>query len=370
MCGIVGYVGRQAGRAHPGGGPARLEYRGYDSAGVAVLGEGGCKVRQEPGRVRELEAALPKRFAGKLGIGHTRWATHGGPSDVNAHPHLRRRRADRRRPQRHHRQRRRRCATSSRPTASSFVSETDTEVLAHLIAASEADTLEEKVMAALRRIEGTYGIAVIDVDFPDRIVVARNGSPLILGIGDSEMHVASDVAALVRYTRQVVYLDDGELATVTRRRLPHLHPGRARPPPRAARPSTWEAEDYDGRPRALHAQGDPRAARRGRPGHARPPRRALPHRPPGRPEHGRRARPRSIRRVKILGCGSAYYAARSAPSSSRSWPGSPPTPSRPRSSATATRSSSPTRSTSRSASPARPRTPSPRCRSSSARAAA
>ena len=164
--------------------------------------------------MRDLADELPKRFAGKVGIGHTRWATHGPANDVNAHPHtdtkgdvavvhngiidnaaaLRAELAD---------------------DGVDLVSDTDTEVLAHLIGRSEAETLEGKVAEALARVEGTYGLAVVHAAHPDRIVVARNGSPLIIGIGDHEMFVASDLAALVRYTTRVAHLDDGELATLT-----------------------------------------------------------------------------------------------------------------------------------------------------------
>lgn len=214
MCGIVGYVGRHSAAPLLLEGLAQLEYRGYDSAGIAVLGPAGLRVVKRQGRVRELAAAVPKRFAGRVGIGHTRWATHGGPSDVNAHPHL--------------------DATAKvavvhngiidnasalrswlEDDGVTFLSETDTEVIAHLVARSTADTLEAAVLEAVGMVDGTYGLAVTHSDYPDRIVVARSGSPLIIGVGDHEMHVASDVAALVRYTTQVVHLDDGELATIT-----------------------------------------------------------------------------------------------------------------------------------------------------------
>lgn len=213
MCGIVAYIGTQQAAPLLLEGLGRLEHRGYDSAGVAVLGS-GLRVAKCAGRVRDLASALPKRFAGKAGIGHTRWATHGPATDANAHPHtdeagavavvhngiidnasnLRAHLAD---------------------AGVELTSDTDTEVLAHLIGRSAAATLEEKVTEALAMVDGTYGLAVLHADFPDRIVVARNGSPLIIGVGDKEMYVASDLAALVRYTRTVVHLDDGELATVT-----------------------------------------------------------------------------------------------------------------------------------------------------------
>jgi glucosamine--fructose-6-phosphate aminotransferase (isomerizing) len=214
MCGIVGYVGSQNAAPILIEGLSRLEYRGYDSAGIAVLGPRGPQVFRKVGRVRDLEASLPRRLAGRIGIGHTRWATHGPATEENAHPQtsqdgrisvvhngiidnaaaLRERLDDR---------------------GVKFTSDTDTEVIAHLVALSEASTLEEAVLEALSRITGTYAIAVLDEQHPDRLVVARNGSPLILGVGDHEMFVASDLAALVRHTTSVVRLDDGELATVT-----------------------------------------------------------------------------------------------------------------------------------------------------------
>jgi glucosamine--fructose-6-phosphate aminotransferase (isomerizing) len=214
VCGIVGYVGHQPAVPLIIEGLSQLEYRGYDSAGVAVVSPKGVRVAKRAGRVRELETALPKRFAGKIGIGHTRWATHGPANDGNAHPHL---------------DEGERVAVVHNGIIDNatvlrdqlgadgvrLASDTDTEVIAHLIARSAASTLEGAVLDVLDRIDGTYGLAVMHADFPDRIVVARNGSPLIIGVGDREMHVASDVAALVRYTRQVVHLDDGELATVT-----------------------------------------------------------------------------------------------------------------------------------------------------------
>src|SRR6478609_7977878 len=214
MCGIVGYVGSQQAAPLLLEGLARLEHRGYDSAGVAVTGPSGVRVAKRAGRVRDLSEGLPKRFAGKLGIGHTRWATHGPATDANAHPHsdatgavavvhngiidnaavLRQRLTD---------------------DGVELASDTDTEVFAHLVGRSTADTLEGKVVEALAVVEGTYGLAVVHADFPDRIVVARNGSPLIVGVGEKEMFVASDLAAIVRHTTTVAHLEDGELATLT-----------------------------------------------------------------------------------------------------------------------------------------------------------
>ena len=217
MCGIVGYIGAQDAAPILLEGLGRLEYRGYDSAGVAIVARSGLKIHKSQGRVHDLNAHLPARFKGAPGIGHTRWATHGEPTAENAHPHT---------------------DTSGRiavvhngiienadelraklmADGVEFVSQTDTEVIPHLIAAAfaaGAPDLEHAVRQALRSVVGAYGIAVLSVDHPDRIVVARNGSPVLLGVGEREMFVASDAAALVGYTRQVVYLDDGELATIT-----------------------------------------------------------------------------------------------------------------------------------------------------------
>ena len=217
MCGIVGYVGGQDAVPILLEGLGRLEYRGYDSAGVAVAGRGGLKVRKVSGRVADLAADLPARFKGAPGIGHTRWATHGEPTPENAHPHT---------------DMSGRIAVVHNGIIENaeelrakliadgveFTSQTDTETVAHLIAAAfaaGAEDLEQAVRQALRQVVGAYGLAVLDAEQPDRIVVARNGSPVLVGVGEKEMFVASDVAALIGHTRQVVYLDDGELASVT-----------------------------------------------------------------------------------------------------------------------------------------------------------
>ena len=217
MCGIVGYIGAQDAAPILLEGLGRLEYRGYDSAGVAVISRSGLKVRKSQGRVADLAAGLPARFKGAPGIGHTRWATHGEPTEENAHPHTD---TDGRIAVVHNGIIENADELRAKLIADGveFASQTDTEVVPHLIAAAfaaGAPDLEHAVSQALRRVVGAYGIAVVDAENPDRIVVARNGSPVLLGVGEREMFVASDVAALVGYTRQVVYLDDGELATIT-----------------------------------------------------------------------------------------------------------------------------------------------------------
>ncbi|MFE6053044.1 glutamine--fructose-6-phosphate transaminase (isomerizing) [Kitasatospora sp. NPDC056446] len=309
MCGIVAYIGPKDATPFLLEGLARLEYRGYDSAGVAVTGRsGGLKLRKVKGRVADLAAAVPARFKGTTGIGHTRWATHGVPSDANAHPHL---------------DNAERIAVvhngiienadelRAKLTADGavFRSETDTEVLAHLIAAhvTEGVELEDAVRAALGRVVGTYGIAVLDGEQPDRIVVARNGSPIVLGIGEKEMFAASDVSALVRYTRQVVHLEDGELATV---RADGFRTFTADARTTHRQPSTvdWEIDSFDTAGyehyllKEIHEQ--PGSVERTLSGRLDE-RFATAHLG-GLNLDARELR--EIRRVKILGCGSAYYA--------------------------------------------------------------
>lgn len=331
MCGIVAYIGNRDSVPILLEGLARLEYRGYDSAGIAVVSRSGdLRVRKAKGRVPELAADVPARLKGSPGIGHTRWATHGEPSDANAHPH------------------------SCGPIAivhngiienaeelragliaagSKFSSQTDSEIFAHLIAAQyglgsespaeraergdqgergvragrgEPVELEEAVRRALKSVVGTYGLAVLDARHPDRLVVARNGSPVLLGIGDKEMFAASDVAALVRYTRQVVHLDDGEIAT--------LHADGFRTSTLDARRTTKQAAVVEADAASYDADG-----------HAHFMHKEI-HEQPGVVERVLRGRlddrfytahlgglnldpreARAIRRVKILGCGSAYY---------------------------------------------------------------
>src|SRR5262249_1631678 len=205
MCGIVGYVG--SGEAVPIllAGLHRLEYRGYDSAGIAVHTRGGLKVHKAAGKITRLESALPRRMKGTVGIGHTRWATHGEPNDGNAHPHsagtatiaLVHNRTV---------QNPRELRAPLEAEGHVVRSEPDSEVVAHLIEAAGGD-LAGAVRSALRQIEGTYGLLVLDARQPDRIVAARNGSPVVVGLGQQEMFVASDAAAPLPHTPPVGHLD-------------------------------------------------------------------------------------------------------------------------------------------------------------------
>ncbi len=213
MCGIVGYVGPRDAAPILMDGLHRLEYRGYDSAGLAIGRGGKLTVVKTQGKVRDLERILPEKLKGTSGIAHTRWATHGEPSDRNAHPHTD---AANRFAIVHNGIIENAGSLRSKLQAAgvTFRSETDSEVVAHLLAAMPQESLEDRFRAVLRVITGTYGIAAIDAQEPGCIVVARNGSPVVIGIGDREMFVASDQAALVRHTQSVVHLDDGELAVI------------------------------------------------------------------------------------------------------------------------------------------------------------
>jgi glucosamine--fructose-6-phosphate aminotransferase (isomerizing) len=222
MCGIVGYIGPGACREILLTGLARLEYRGYDSAGIAVL-NGDLKVAKCAGRVRDLEARsadLPATAA--VGIGHTRWATHGGPSDANAHPHV----GPAGRIALVHNgiiENYAALKTSLAAKGRTFRSQTDSEVLVQLIeeiqASDPALSFEAALRLALRQVTGTYGLAILNADEPDRLYVARCGSPLVVGVGDGEMFVASDAAPIVPHTNKVVYLDDGDVAVISRDRF-------------------------------------------------------------------------------------------------------------------------------------------------------
>ncbi|WP_411137236.1 glutamine--fructose-6-phosphate transaminase (isomerizing) [Streptomyces sp. C10] len=312
MCGIVGYIGKRDVAPLLLEGLQRLEYRGYDSAGIAIHAKGtgkatgGLKTAKAKGRVRELESRLPKRFAGSTGIAHTRWATHGAPTDENAHPHLD---TEGKVAVVHNGIIDNAAELRAKLTADgiTFASETDTEVLAHLIARSPAEKLEEKVREALRHIEGTYGIAVLHADFADRIVVARNGSPVVLGIGEHEMFVSSDVAALVSHTRQVVTLDDGEMATLKADDYRTYTTEGSRT---TSAPETVEyaAESYDlgGHDTYMHKEISEQADAVDRALRGRIDDRFSTVHLGGLNLDAREAR--GVRRVKILGCGTSYHA--------------------------------------------------------------
>ncbi len=216
MCGIVGYIGKTNAVPIIMDGLHRLEYRGYDSAGVAVNSDGKLVVRKRIGKLKVLDQSLEDDpILGSVGVGHTRWATHGEPSEINSHPH---------------------GDNSGKimvvhngiienyqelkeqmlKEGHVFKSQTDTEVAAHLIGKHYKGNLEEAVRNALKEVEGAYALGVICVDEPDKLVAARCGSPLIIGLGEGENFIGSDVPAILKYTREVIYVDDKEVITLTR----------------------------------------------------------------------------------------------------------------------------------------------------------
>jgi glutamine---fructose-6-phosphate transaminase (isomerizing) len=216
MCGIVGYIGPRQAASLLLEGLRRLEYRGYDSAGIAVVNGRGLKIMKAAGKLSVLESEMGENMPqGTIGIGHTRWATHGAPTTTNAHPHT---------------DQSGRIAVihngiiensasirkALEQRGHTFKSETDTEVLAHLVGEFYDGNLEEAVANALRDVEGAYGLAFVSADEPGVLVAARNGSPLLVGVGENEWFVASDASPLLQHTRSVVYLDDGEMVVLSR----------------------------------------------------------------------------------------------------------------------------------------------------------
>jgi glucosamine--fructose-6-phosphate aminotransferase (isomerizing) len=217
MCGIIGYIGDKPVVPVLIEGLRRLEYRGYDSAGVAVVNGQGLEIRRSAGKLGNLEHVIEGApLTGKYGLGHTRWATHGRPTEENAHPH-------------------RDCKDKIvvvhngiienylelkqelQSKGHKFVTETDTEVVAHLVEQEwKGDTLEDAVMRAMQRLRGLFAIVLLSADDPEKIVAVRNGPPVVVGLGDGEWFVASDIPAILQHTRDVTFLNDREIAIVTR----------------------------------------------------------------------------------------------------------------------------------------------------------
>lgn len=227
MCGIVGYIGNKKATPIIMDGLKRLEYRGYDSAGIVVMNNDEHRLFKNKGRVAELEKLVEEDFNGNLGIGHTRWATHGKPSDKNSHPHFS---CDKKIFVVHNGiiENFKELKDKLEKKGHSFNSDTDTEVMAHLVedifnSGKKRITFEEAVRLALRAIQGTYAFAIVNLDEPDKLIVARNSSPLLIGIGDTseetaqEYFVASDASALLSYTRGIIYLNDGEYGILTQK---------------------------------------------------------------------------------------------------------------------------------------------------------
>ncbi len=219
MCGIVGYIGGKKAAPILINGIRRLEYRGYDSSGISIIENNKMFCEKSVGFVSELEKKIDGKFnEGTVGIVHTRWATHGAPTIENAHPHLD-------------------CTgnisivhngiienynylrSKLKKEGHVFKSETDSEVIAHLVESHFEGVLEDAVRAALNEVDGAYGLAIISLDDPGKLIAARRGSPLIVGVGEGEHYITSDVAAILEYTKEVVYLDDNEIAVLTRENM-------------------------------------------------------------------------------------------------------------------------------------------------------
>jgi len=218
MCGIIGYIGHRPALPIVLEGLRNLEYRGYDSAGIAISDATGIRIAKRAGKVATLAAEIePQHFPGTLGIGHTRWATHGEPTDINAHPHTD---ASGRIVLIHNGiiENYAILKTQLERQGYSFRSETDTEVLAVFIGMlyDELGDFELAVRTALQEVEGTFGLAILLSDDPNCLIAARRGSPIVLGIGDDEFIVASDASAIIAHTRRVVYLRDDEIAVLRR----------------------------------------------------------------------------------------------------------------------------------------------------------
>ncbi len=215
MCGIIGYTGSQSAAPILLDGLGKMEYRGYDSAGIAVLHEGEIEVEKAQGRLVNLLERTDngKKPVGFTGIGHTRWATHGAPNDINSHPHVS---GDGRFAIVHNGIIENYAQIKEELAAKGhvFVSETDTEVVAHLIEANYSGDFKAAVMKAVSRLEGAYALGIVCADFPGTVFAVRQAAPLIIGLGIGENFFASDVTALVSYTKNVIYLDDGEFAEV------------------------------------------------------------------------------------------------------------------------------------------------------------
>lgn len=217
MCGIVGYIGHRQATDFLLEGMSKLEYRGYDSAGIAVLGPNHIiKIQKKVGRLANLEAMVQREpNEGTLGIGHTRWATHGRPSDMNSHPHAS---ADGKFAVVHNGIIENYMPIKEKLIAKGyqFTSETDTEVVAHLLSDLYDGNFESTVRRMLQQVEGAYALAIICADYPDTIIATKKENPLVIGLGDGENFVASDIPAIIKYTRDTYILNDGEFAVITK----------------------------------------------------------------------------------------------------------------------------------------------------------
>jgi len=305
MCGIIAYTGARQAQPILLDGLKRLEYRGYDSSGISIAHRKRLRTFKAAGKLKVLVEQLPEVVSGLSGIGHTRWATHGAANDINAHPHT----DDSHSIAVVHNGIIENAAALKRQLEGEgveFKSDTDTEVLAHLLV-RHGGSLMDAMRAVLLQIHGTYGLAAIDKSVPDTIVVARNGSPVILGVGDGEMLAASDMSALARHTREIIHLDDGEVAEIKPSGFT-VTTLDARLSDKSSSTIDSTLADYDKGGyehflhREIHEQGD-----------------VVQRTISGRLDSrfstvhlgGLNLQPRDLlkfRRIKVLGCGSAYYA--------------------------------------------------------------
>lgn len=243
MCGIIGYCGPRKASEVLLAGLKRLEYRGYDSSGISIGFRDSLQVYKKEGKIQALRDVIPESLQGNWGIGHTRWATHGGVNDTNAHPH---------------------CDCTGKiaichngiienyvglkgrliDEGHRFLAETDSEVIAHLVESFYDGNLEAAVKSTVTLLKGTYGILVMHTDHPDEIIGARNGSPMVLGIGEGEMFIASDVSAMIAHTKQVVYVEDGEVVRLDSSRYA-VTDMRNRPVDKKVDSISWELEEME-----------------------------------------------------------------------------------------------------------------------------
>ena len=307
MCGIIAYTGQQQAVPVLVDGLRRLEYRGYDSAGISVHSRKKLRTWKASGKISVLESRLPESVKAHSGIGHTRWATHGAPTDENAHPHCN---FDETVTVAHNGIIENVDALKDKLYIAEYQSETDSEVLAHMLSHTmdENDcSLIDAMREVLARVIGTYGIAAISNNKPEEIVLARSGSPVIIGIGESEMLAASDMSALSRYTREVVHLDDGEVAVMSPQGF-EVTTLDASPATKSSMTLDGDFEDYDrgGHEHYLYREivDQPDTVRRALSGR-------LDQKFSTSHLGGLNMDARDllkIRRIKILGCGSALYA--------------------------------------------------------------
>ena len=309
MCGIIGYIGSKPVVPVLLDGLRRMEYRGYDSAGVALVSPEGIALRRSAGKLVNLENAIrTEPVDGLYGVGHTRWATHGRPTEENAHPH-------------------RDCTGrivvvhngiienylelkhELQSQGHEFKTETDTEIVAHLVEREmHGDGLENAVRRALTFMRGMFALVLVSVDDPEKIVAVRNGPPIVIGLGEDEFFVASDIPAILSHTRDVVFLGDEEMAVITRSGVAVHRLQRPRRLEDDAARAVGSDRGGEGRPQALHAQGDLRAAD-GRARHDPRPRLARPR--PDLPRGSATSptrRSATLEKVTIIACGTSWHA--------------------------------------------------------------